>query len=231
MTGERDRNVLLLLTGLFAVWLSLSGAALDFVRPSMRPFVLLAGVVVVLLAVLPPGGLLGRSAGSGHDHGTGVAWLLVAPLLVVILVPPAPLGANAVPARRASGRSTGGAYPPVGAAVDGAVTMSMAEFATRALRDRARSLDGIRVRLVGFVTGGTGDGYGIARFVIFCCAADAEAVEVVVRDDSGARRTDSWVEVVGVWEPSGDLPVLRAESARAVGKPRKPYEYTAVWSG
>ena len=84
MTGERDRSVLLLLTGAFAVWLALSGVMLNFVRPSMRPYVLAAGVVTMLLAVLPPGGLLSRTRGGAHDHQHGdvkVSWLLVVPLV------------------------------------------------------------------------------------------------------------------------------------------------------
>lgn len=233
MTSDRERSVLLLLTGLFAVWLAWSGVLLDFVRPSMRTWVLLAGVVAVLLAVLPPGGLLASSHrhAPGHDHGgLAVSWLLVAPLLVVILVPPAPLGANAVRARLSSGGSGPGTFPPLGRLDRGAIPMSMAEFSTRALRDRSRSLDGVRVRLVGFVSGPAQDGYRLGRFVIFCCAADAEAVEVAVTGDGTARATNEWLEVEGVWVP-GELPAVRAESVRRVGKPGKPYEYTNVWSG
>ncbi|MFL6185012.1 MAG: TIGR03943 family protein, partial [Actinomycetes bacterium] len=61
--------------------------------------------------------------------------------------------------------------------------MSMAEFETRAVRDPSQSLAGVRVRLVGFATpaeGGAG-GYRLTRFVIFCCAADAEALQAGAR--------------------------------------------------
>lgn len=236
MTSDRDRSVLLLLTGLFAIWLAWSGVVLDFVRPSMRPFVLGAGVVAVLLAVLPPGGLLARRPGAAahdhdHDHGgLAISWLLVAPLLVVILVPPAPLGANAVRSRLSSGGSGPDTFPPLRPSDRGAVPMSMAEFATRALRDSSRSLDGVRVRLVGFVSGPSAGGYRLGRFVIFCCAADAEAVEVAVTGDGAARETNEWLEVEGFWVPGAE-PALRADSVERVGKPKKPYEYTDVWSG
>lgn len=235
MTGDRDRNVLLLLTGAFAVWLAASGTALNFVKPSMTPYVLAAGVVSVLLALLPPGGLLGRRAEAGgdddgHAHGeTKVAWLLVVPLLVVILVPPAPLGADAIRARPASFRSGPKTFPALRPPTRGAVDMSMAEFTTRALRDPDRSLEGVRVRLTGFVAGPADGGYRLARFVIFCCAADGEAVEVVVHGP-GTYDADQWLEVEGVWEP-GPSPVLVASGARRIGRPEKPYEYTTVWSG
>lgn len=233
MTGERDRSVLLLLTGAFAVWLALSGVMLNFVRPSMRPFVLAAGVVTALLAVLPPGGLLSRTRAAEHDHAHGdvkVSWLLVVPLLVVIVVPPAPLGANAIRSRLATSPSGPRAFPALRAPERGAVPMSMAEFSTRALRDSDRSLAGVRVRLAGFVSGADAGSYRLARFVIFCCAADAEAVEVVVTGDPVERAANEWYEVEGVWEP-GQVAALRADSTRRIDQPKKPYEFTTVWSG
>jgi uncharacterized repeat protein (TIGR03943 family) len=235
VTEDRDRSVLLLLTGAFAVWLAWSGVVLNFVRPSMRPYVLVAGIVTVLLALLPPGGLLTRlrtSHGHGHAHPDGgIAWLLVVPLLVVIVVPPAPLGANAIRARLVSSRAGSRAFPPVGRPVRGAVPMTMAEFQTRALRDPARSMEGVTVRLVGFVAGpADAGGYRVARFVIFCCAADAEAVEIVVANDSTARPTNAWLEIEGTWVP-GPLPTVRASSVHPIKRPGKPYEYTVVWSG
>jgi uncharacterized repeat protein (TIGR03943 family) len=236
---DRDRSLLLLLTGLFAVWLAASGTVLNFVRPSIRPYVLLAGLVAVLLAVLPPGGLLGRrTAAVAHDHehpDAGVGWLLVVPLFVALLVPPAPLGANAVRSRLSTTRSSASSvYPAVRAPDHGAVPMTMAEFSTRALRDRQRSLTGVPVRLTGFVSDGSGTAYSLGRFVIFCCAADAEAVEVRIVGDTTPRRTNEWLEVVGVWVPQpldADVVSLRVTSVRPVKRPRAPYEYTAVWTG
>ncbi len=164
-----------------------------------------------------------------------MGWLLVVPLLVVLLVPPAPLGANAVRSRLATSRSGVAVYPAVHPPVRGAVPMTMAEFATRALRDRAASLRGVRVRLVGFVSSTSGDdGYALSRFVIFCCAADAEAVQAVVRGDAAARKLNQWLEVEGEWVPAAvDAPtvVVRARSVRAIKRPRAPYEYTTVWTG
>jgi uncharacterized repeat protein (TIGR03943 family) len=235
VTSDRDRSILLLLTGSFAVWLALSGVVLNFVRPSMRPFVLAAGAISVLLAVLPPGGLLGRGgAAHDHDHGEpGVGWLLLVPLLVVLLVPPAPLGANAVHSRLATARSSTGVYPRVRPPVRGAVPMSMAEFETRALRDRTASLRGVRVRLTGFVSR-TGTSYDLSRFVIFCCAADAEAVEIAVTGDRVPHKLNEWVELEGIWVPAAvdaTAVVVRALSVRTIKRPRAPYEYTTVWTG
>ena len=230
MTARRDRSLLLLLVGGFAVWLVLSGTALSFVRPAMQPYVLAAGVVAMLLGLAPEGP-------TAHNHGVGVGWLLVLPVLVGLLVPPSPLGANAVRSRVVARGATQDAFPQVAAPVRGAVPMSVAEFATRALRDGRASLRDVPVRLVGFVSArrDAAGGYRLARFVIFCCAADAEAVEVAVTGDAVPRPRDTWLEVEGEWVPApvtsdAGVATLRATSVREVKRPGQPYEYTNVWS-
>jgi len=119
--------------------------------------------------------------------------------------------------------------------------MPMAEFVTRAVRDPGQSLAGVRVRLVGFVApAGPGDrGWRLTRFVIFCCAADAEALQAVVRGDPTPRARDQWLEVEGTWQPrpaavddpSPPPPVLNAEAVRPIAPPRPPYEYTVQFTG
>jgi uncharacterized membrane protein YcgQ (UPF0703/DUF1980 family) len=120
--------------------------------------------------------------------------------------------------------------------------MSMAEFVTRAVRDPDQSLAGVRVRLVGFVAPGEGKegGYRLSRFVIFCCAADAEALQAVVRGDPTPRARDQWLEVEGTWQPrppaaeddpSPPPPALHADLVRPVAPARPPYEYSVQFSG
>ena len=134
----------------------------------------------------------------------------------------------------------GGDFPALAAPVRGAVPMPMAEFVTRAIRDPDQSLAGVRVRLVGFVAPAEGaGGYRLTRFVIFCCAADAEALQAVVRGDPTPRARDQWMEVEGQWvprpaavdDPSPPPPVLQAEVVRPVAPPRPPYEYSVQFSG
>jgi uncharacterized membrane protein YcgQ (UPF0703/DUF1980 family) len=120
--------------------------------------------------------------------------------------------------------------------------MSMAEFVTRAVRDPGQSLAGVRVRLVGFVAPSEGKegGYRLTRFVIFCCAADAEALQAVVGGDPTPRARDQWLEVEGTWQPhppaaeddpSPPPPVLHADLVRPVAPARPPYEYSVQFSG
>jgi uncharacterized repeat protein (TIGR03943 family) len=248
VTEEQTRSVLLVVLGATAVWLWWSGQALNYVRPGLAPWLLAGGVVVLLLGLLPPLGLLADQgtethAGEpgGHRHRTRVGWLLLVPVLVVILVQPAALGSYAVASRSAvPGGGHEGGFDPLAAPVRGAVPMSMAEFVTRAVRDPDQSLAGVRVRLVGFVAPGDGAGYRLTRFVIFCCAADAEALQAVVRGDLTPRARDQWLEVEGTWVPrppaaeddsSPPPPALRVDTVRPVAPARPPYEYTVQFSG
>jgi uncharacterized repeat protein (TIGR03943 family) len=245
VTDERAGSLLLVAMGATAVCLAWSDAALNYIRPSLEPYLLAGGMVIVLLGVLPPVGLLGRRpAVHRDDHGHGgrgrVGWLLLVPVLVVVLVQPAALGSYAASSRSAV-PGAGSSFPTLAAPVRGAVPMSMAEFVTRALRDPGHSLAGVRVRLVGFVAPGEGaDAYRLTRFVIFCCAADAEALQVVVRGDGTRRQRDQWLEVEGQWlpqplaaadDPSPSPPVLTVDTVRPITQPHRPYEYSVQYAG
>jgi uncharacterized repeat protein (TIGR03943 family) len=245
MSDEQTRSVLLVVLGATAVWLWWSGDALNYVRPGLAPYLLAGGVVVVLLGLLPPLGLLGEQTAhadgpGGHHHRARVGWLLLVPVLVVMLVQPAALGSYAVSSRSVVPGGGDGQYPPLAAPVRGAVPMPMAEFVTRAVRDPDQSLAGVRVRLVGFVAPGEGaGGYRLTRFVIFCCAADAEALQAVVRGDPTPRTRDQWLEVEGTWlprpaavdDPSPPPPALHADVVRTVAPAHPPYEYSVQFSG
>ena len=245
MTDEQTRSVLLVALGATAIWLWWSGEALNYVRPGLTPYLLAGGVVVLLLGLLPPLGLLGEQAAhdgghGGHRHGTRVGWLLLVPVLVVMLVQPAALGSYAVSSRSTVPGGGDGQYPPLAAPVRGAVPMSMAEFVTRAVRDPGQSLAGVRVRLVGFAAPAEGTGgYRLTRFVIFCCAADAEAMQATVRGDPTPRARDQWLEVEGTWlprpasvdDPTPPPPVLQADVVRPVAPARPPYEYAVQFTG
>jgi uncharacterized repeat protein (TIGR03943 family) len=246
MTDEQTRSVLLVVLGATAIWLWWSGEVLNYVRPGLAPYLLASGVIVGLLGLLPPVGLLGQQTPGpahghgGHHHTARVGWLLLVPVLVVLLVQPSALGSYAVSNRSVVPGGGDDQYPPLAAPVRGAVPMSMAEFVTRAVRDPGQSLTGVRVRLTGFVAPAEdADGYRLTRFVIFCCAADAEALQAVVHGDPAPRARDQWLEVEGTWlprpaavdDPTPPPPVLRADLVRPVAPPRPPYEYSVQFTG
>lgn len=239
MNDRRTQGVMLLAVGATALWLGVSSAALSYVRSALRLPLAVSGLVLltVALATLWPRQAAPDDDGHGHgEHGPRSGWLLVLPVLVLLLVSPPALGSYAASrqAPRAGGPS--GPFPSLPAAVDGAVPMPVSEFVSRALYDQRHSLTGARVRLVGFVTPDDQGGrdYLLARFNFFCCAADAEVYELVVRGDATARRSDQWLQVEGRWQPqpvskgiapSTRRPVLLVDSVTPVSPPRDRYEH------
>jgi uncharacterized repeat protein (TIGR03943 family) len=115
--------------------------------------------------------------------------------------------------------------------------MELGEFFYRALFDKRRSLDGTRVRLLGFVTPrhDGGAAYVLTRFQMFCCAADAEVVEIAIHGDATPRAAEQWLLVEGHWRSTpaqhaaaakvDDIPVLVADTVTPVAPPRDRYEH------
>jgi len=221
MMNEDAHAAILLALGALALRLGLTDAHLAYIRPAMGPVLALAGAVLVLLGagvLLGPRHRPGQAPNAvptrdGHDHtGTsGVAWLLVAPILAIAVVVPGPLPAPAAPGDP--------------------VVLSLKEFVGRAVYDRGRSLQGTPVRLVGFVTPDTrGGGFLLTRFIVTCCAADARPLRVAVRGlEPPGPAADTWLEVTGTWhaEPRAAEdqrpPVLDATDVRTIPAPTSPY--------
>jgi len=243
VSDRRTQGVMLLTVGGMALWLGLSDATLSYVRAWLRLPLAVSGVVLLMLALVTLRWGSGEDgAPAGHDHGHAVggprsAWLLVVPVLVLLLVAPPALGSYAASRRTpgAGGDSTGD-FPALPEAVGGAVPLPVSEFVSRALYDQRQSLAGVRVRMLGFVTPADkpGDGYRLARFNFFCCAADAGVYEVAVRGDSTPRRADQWLLVEGRWlpepvakatAPSTRRPVLIVDSVAPVDPPADRYEH------
>ncbi|HEX9342005.1 MAG TPA: TIGR03943 family protein [Actinomycetota bacterium] len=251
MNDQRTQGALLLAVGATALFLSFSDLTLSYVRAGLRPLLGVAGAILLGLGLLSV--LQGRRQAAGgededwHDHDGGhgprVAWLLVLPVLVLLLVEPPALGSFAA-LRQSSLTLAGGDgnFPPLARATGGAVPVGLSEFVDRALFDKQHSLAGQRVRVFGFVMPEKQGSYRLARFVMYCCAADAEVVEIVVRGDPTPRQPDQWVTVEGRWLAPGPgpgaapntvsdghggrLPVLAAETVTVTSPPRDRYEHS-----
>jgi uncharacterized repeat protein (TIGR03943 family) len=257
---NRDtQSVLLVLLGGAVVRISADDTYLRYVRSWTRPYLLTAGIVLVVLGLTSllrehlgrrpaPADSAGSATGSagagdpgsdagadehGHDHSHGprVAWLLLLPIFAIFLVAPPALGSYA------AGRGGNDIAKPAdsssfAALPDGdPVTTTLADFATRAIWDQGRSLQGRRIRLVGFVSPRPGGGYYITRLVITCCAADARPIKISVQGQPGQLATDSWIEVTGSYggmeylaSKAEQIPIIRADSVTQVKIPSEPYE-------
>lgn len=84
------------------------------------------------------------------------------------------------------------------------------------------------VRLTGFITPATEDSFYVTRFVIACCAVDAQPVGVLVFYPDWRRKfaVDQWVEISGKFaiRESNKLAVV-PDHIQTITKPEDPYIY------
>ncbi|GAB3298411.1 TIGR03943 family putative permease subunit [Parasphingorhabdus pacifica] len=251
---RETQNVLLVLLGGALLKLALTGAYLRYVKPSLLPWLVVAGVVMVLLAAFAiahdirragrDANAIGDAAGepecAGHEHGSRSPWMLLLPVFAVFLVAPPALGSDSV--RRAGDvvstpeRSGSGAMfeelPQ-----DGIPLLSVSEFVTRAVWGDDGVIEERPVRLQGFVVPPETPGAPVrlARMRISCCAADASPVRVDLAGRAAARiaelPADTWIEAVGTLragtatEANGQVPTFELVRARTIPVPSKQYEY------
>ncbi len=172
--------------------------------------------------------------GIDHEHGSGghAPWLMVLPVLAILLVPPAALGADAVD--RTVGNPGGNGvveaaprFPPLPPGPAPELTMS--DFVARAISERSGRLDGREVAVTGFVARHDNE-VRLARLLISCCAADARPM--TVRLDGGGLDypPDTWLQVRGLQPGSATaetryVPALTVSSAEVVPAPEDPYEF------
>lgn len=237
--NRRLQGMLVLLTGIVGLRLVATGQHLDYLRGRMTIPLLATGVLLVVLGTATMVADPGDNDSDGHDHGDGhnhshgrlIAWLLALPILVVLVIAPAPLGADAVDtsvARAPTPAAT--AFEPLPEAIDGAVELDLGAFVTRALFDSEASLIDEPVRLIGFVADddeGEFD-FRLTRFTVSCCAADGYPIQVGVLDAPSVPAEDTWLEIIGVLDAdlsdvNARLPVLRVTSMETIDAPAKPY--------
>ena len=163
--------------------------------------------------------------------GWGVIGVAAIPLLLGVMVPSAPLGAEAVNGnisiRAVRGASTTEfSVPPE----QRNVLDWLRSFNTT---DDFEVFNGQPVDLIGFVYREPGfeeNGFMVARFTLSCCVADASALGMPVLYEGAGGLTDGeWVRVRGalqVGEFAGDvLPIVRVREVTSVEQPEHPYLY------
>lgn len=237
-------NILLVLVGGALLKITMNGTYLRYVKPTAKPWVLVAGVVMIVLAVGSIAGDIraGRAGrrtqdheqdhDHGHQHGSRSVLLLVLPVLAIFLIAPPALGADSV--TRADSRSAvapveQASFPPLPAGR--AVPIGLSDFITRSVWDSTNSLTDRTVRLTGFVVHDNGALY-LARLVISCCAADATPMKVALAGGAAGGAADNqWLEVTGVLRPgsatqaNGYTPTVSVVSVTEIPAPADPYEY------
>jgi uncharacterized repeat protein (TIGR03943 family) len=234
------QGVVMLLLGGAILRASITDLYLRYVKAGLRPFLIAAGLLLVIAAVMtlwqalrarpaPPEG----DDGHGHaHHEPRVGWLLVLPVLGLLLVSPPALGsfaagkAGSVSAAPASASD----YPPLPAGDPAQV--GLLDYASRALFDDGKSLTGRNLRMSGFVTPGPDGQPMLARIVLTCCAADGRPIKVGMTGKLPLDvPADTWIQVTGVYtakrakDPVNNVDVAYVEVAswEAIPEPKQPY--------
>ena len=228
--------MVLLLVGGAILRASFTDLYLRYVKEGLRPFLIAAGVLLVAAAVATLWYEL-RSKHPAHDDDHGhshrepmVAWLLVLPVFALLLVAPPALGSYAANRAGTALQETSD-FPPLPAGDP--VQVGLVDYATRAVYDDGKSLDGRRVVLTGFVLIGDDKAPYLARMTLSCCAADARPVKIGL-DGSvpSGLAADTWLEVVGRYTTKsttdevngGVIPYIEVEEHRRIDAPSNQYE-------
>ena len=227
MNRHDSSNVLLVLVGSALLKLVLTGTYLRYVKPGTKPWLIVAGTLMIALALASIIRDL-RGTPSAHTHHTRAAWLLALPVLTIFLVAPPALGADSV-LRAATTPPPNTALPPLPS--HGVVHLTMSDLVTRAVWDDARSLAGRTVTVTGFVVHHEDTDY-VARLVITCCAADATPMKVALTGHLAAALPDNqWVSITGRVSPGSAVaadaytPTFAVTSLNPINPPADPYEH------
>jgi uncharacterized repeat protein (TIGR03943 family) len=234
--NKQAQAVIMLLVGGAVLRASLTGQYLNYVKPGLQPYLIVAGVILVLgggftLFYEIRGGAQHADDGHGHGHGgPKVAWLLLAPVLGLLLFAPPALGSYAA-GRSGSAVTARSEYAPLPAGDP--LPLTMLDYASRAVFDRGASLGDRRVRLTGFAMRGPNGSWLLARMMVSCCAADARPVKVALGGDlPGDLAEQQWLEVTGKYsaeqlqdDVNGEaIPYLEVSEVSLIPVPQEQYE-------
>jgi uncharacterized repeat protein (TIGR03943 family) len=228
------QGVVLLLFGGALLRASFTDLYLRYVKEGLRPFLIATGLLLVAAAVMTIWYSF-RSAPASpdeHDHAPSVGWLLILPVLGLVLVAPPALGSYAANQAGSVAAAPVGdsSYPPLPAGDP--AELSILDYASRALFDSGKSLEGRDLRLTGFVTPAPDGAPMLARIVLSCCAADGRPIKLGLSGRAPIDvPADTWVEVVGTYtsrttkDPVNhvDVAYLEVKTWREVAQPKQPY--------
>ncbi|MEU8848176.1 TIGR03943 family protein [Streptomyces sp. NPDC048564] len=166
-----------------------------------------------------------------HSHREPlISWLLVLPLLALILVAPPALGSYSA-TRTGTALQEPLAYPALPAA--GPLSLSLVDYAGRAVYDHGRTLRHRQVQLTGFLALDRDGTPYLVRMALNCCAADAQPVKVALTGQvPPVLQPDTWLRVTGTYVPrraadpvnGGPIPFIEVTAAKPVAAPTDPYD-------
>jgi uncharacterized repeat protein (TIGR03943 family) len=234
--SKLTQAVVMLLFGGAILRASVTDLYLRYVKEGLRPFLIAAGLLLVIAAAMTIWYALRDPSPSTADdhvhHEPRVGWLLILPVLGLLLVAPPALGsyaanqAGSVVAAPAEGSD----YPPLPAGDP--ADLSLIDYASRALFDAGRSLQDRDIRLTGFITTAPDGKPMLARMVLTCCAADGRPIKIGLTGRAPIDvPTDTWVAVTGTYTPVSskdpvnkvDVAYLEVKTWQETTEPKQPY--------
>ncbi|GAA3332919.1 TIGR03943 family protein [Curtobacterium albidum] len=172
----------------------------------------------------------------GRVLGGAAALVTVGVTVAMLVLPPATLSARTAQQRSVDTPTLSNATGTQDVALLGSAGVDTSQYGVKDWAAVIRqttdtsSLVGKPVRLTGFVVPGADGTFTLTRFVISCCAVDAQPVGLGVVTDGTVPDADEWVRVEGKLaanpDPSADARiVIRAASVTRIAQPSDPYEY------
>jgi uncharacterized repeat protein (TIGR03943 family) len=241
--NKQAQAVILLLVGGAVLRASLSGQYLNYVKPGLQPYLVVAGGILLLAGAFTLWYELrgsrqeqqqqGEHDDDGHGHAHGgpkVAWLLLAPVLGLLLFAPPALGSYAA-GRSGSAVTARSEYAPLPAGDP--LTLTMLDYASRAVFDKGASLGERRIQLTGFAMHGPQNQWLLARMMVSCCAADARPVKVALDGELPDGLADQqWIRITGKYsgreiqdDVNGEaIPFIEVSEVTLIAVPQEQYE-------
>jgi putative membrane protein len=243
--SRETENTVLLLVGISIAMVTITGEFTRYVKPGLLPWLAASAALLIALALVAMLGDIRRGGprtrgtsdradehGHTHSHRSGIVWLLVVPIVVLIFVtPPALRPSAAAPSvTSVSNDVLNRAFPPL--PPGRAPELSLPEVLMREAQDTTGSLTNRPITVTGFVLN-EAQGVDLGRIVIICCAADAQLARIHLGGPAAAQATglpdNTWLRVEGEVPPrqsnSAKIPTLQATAVTRIDAPANPYAY------
>lgn len=239
--SRESENALLLLIGIAAGMITVTGVFTRYVKSSLMPWLLVTAVVLIAVAVISMVDDVrrvarheGRSEHSpgDHHHRNRVTWMLLVPVVVLIFITPPALRPQAsVPSVTAvSTEALRRPFPPL--PTGRAPEVTVPNVMLRAAQDSSGSLEGRLITVIGFTIHGS-ETIDLGRFSVLCCAADARLARIhlggVGAESARGYPEYTWLRVEGTVRAgpadgdSSRIPTLDAATVAAIDAPADVY--------